>query len=74
MLCFFIECCQSLYFIKVSKIDAYSLNCASRSHEKVFYDSMKFWNDKEGMLWEIHNRLSSIIVTRDDGIHGTKFN
>jgi photosystem II stability/assembly factor-like uncharacterized protein len=40
----------------------------TESHEKVFYDSMNFWNDNEGILIgdPILNCLS-IVITRDGG-------
>jgi photosystem II stability/assembly factor-like uncharacterized protein len=42
-------------------------------HEKVFYDSMQFWNDKEGIAFgdPIENCLS-VIITRDGGETWTK--
>lgn len=37
-------------------------------HEKVFYDSMQFWNDKEGIaMGDPTDDCLSIIVTRDGG-------
>ncbi|QLE02078.1 oxidoreductase [Galbibacter sp. BG1] len=37
-------------------------------HEKVFYDAMKFWNDKEGIaMGDPIANCMSIIVTRDGG-------
>ena len=43
------------------------------NHEKVFYDSMDFWNDKEGIIIgdPIDNCLS-ILITRDGGKTWTK--
>lgn len=42
-------------------------------HEKVFYDSMQFWNDKEGIAFgdPVENCLS-VIITRDGGETWTK--
>ncbi|WP_284652995.1 WD40/YVTN/BNR-like repeat-containing protein [Flavobacterium terrisoli] len=38
------------------------------SHEKVFYDSMQFWNEKEGIaIGDPTNDCLSIIITRDGG-------
>ncbi|WP_104734114.1 WD40/YVTN/BNR-like repeat-containing protein [Hanstruepera ponticola] len=38
------------------------------SHEKVFYDSMKFWNAKEGIaIGDAFNGCLSVIITRDGG-------
>lgn len=53
---------------KVSKIDFTAKLVYQENHEKVFYDSMKFWNDNEGIAMgdPIRDRLS-IIVTRDGG-------
>lgn len=40
----------------------------TESHEKVFYDSMDFWNDKEGIaIGDPTEDCLSIIVTRDGG-------
>jgi len=37
-------------------------------HEKVFYDSMKFWNEYEGIaLGDEMNGCMSVIITRDGG-------
>lgn len=42
-------------------------------HEKVFYDSMQFWNDKEGIaIGDPTEDTFSIIVTRDGGETWTK--
>jgi photosystem II stability/assembly factor-like uncharacterized protein len=41
--------------------------------EKVFYDSMAFWNDKEGIaMGDPTNTCLSIIITRDGGDHWEK--
>jgi photosystem II stability/assembly factor-like uncharacterized protein len=40
----------------------------TEKHEKVFYDSMKFWNDKEGIaLGDPIDECFSILITRDGG-------
>ncbi|MEI7510256.1 MAG: oxidoreductase [Flavobacterium sp.] len=37
-------------------------------HEKVFYDSMQFWNDTEGIaVGDPINNCLSIVITRDNG-------
>jgi hypothetical protein len=37
-------------------------------HEKVFYDSMHFWNDEEGIaIGDPTENCLSIIITRDSG-------
>lgn len=53
---------------KVSKKDFTTKLVYREDSEKVFYDSMKFWNDKEGIAMgdPITNCLS-VIITRDGG-------
>lgn len=53
---------------KVSKKDFTTKLVYQENHEKVFYDSMQFWNDKEGIAMgdPIEDHLS-IIITRDGG-------
>jgi len=42
-------------------------------HEKVFYDSMEFWNDQEGIaIGDSMGGCLSIIITRDGGENWTK--
>ena len=42
-------------------------------HEKVFYDSMQFWNDQEGIaIGDPIDNCLSIIITRDGGEHWNK--
>jgi len=42
-------------------------------HDKVFYDSMEFWNDKEGIaIGDSMDGCLSVIVTRDGGNSWTK--
>ena len=42
-------------------------------HEKVFYDAIKFWNDKEGIaIGDPTDDCMSIIITRDSGNTWTK--
>ena len=42
-------------------------------HEKVFYDSMKFWNDQEGIaIGDTTDDCLSIIITRDGGFNWHK--
>jgi photosystem II stability/assembly factor-like uncharacterized protein len=53
---------------KVSKIDFTTTLVYQENHEKVFYDSMKFWNDKEGIaMGDPITDFLSIIITRDGG-------
>ena len=53
---------------KINKKDLSVKNVYIETHEKVFYDSMNFWNEKEGILIgdPIENCLS-ILITRDGG-------
>lgn len=42
-------------------------------HEKVFYDSMQFWNDNEGIaMGDPTDGCLSVIITRDSGATWTK--
>lgn len=56
------------FLYKVSKKDFTTKLVYQENHEGVFYDSMKFWNDKEGIAMgdPIEDCLSAII-TRDGG-------
>jgi len=53
---------------KISKKDFSTTLVYQENHEKVFYDSMQFWNNKEGIAMgdPIAGSLS-IIITRDGG-------
>lgn len=43
------------------------------NHEKVFYDSMQFWNDKEGIaIGDPIEGSFSVITTRDEGVSWQK--
>ncbi|WP_299887612.1 oxidoreductase [uncultured Lacinutrix sp.] len=43
------------------------------NHEKAFYDSMDFWNDKEGIaIGDPTDDCMSVIITRDGGATWTK--
>lgn len=43
------------------------------NHEKVFYDSMQFWNEKEGIaIGDPTADCLSVIITRDGGNHWAK--
>ncbi|MGO4816916.1 oxidoreductase [Flavobacterium sp. W22_SRS_FP1] len=53
---------------KVSKKNMATRLVYQESHEKVFYDSMKFWNDEEGIaMGDPITGCLSIIITRDGG-------
>lgn len=60
---------------KINKKDLMVNVVYQEKHEKVFYDSMKFWNDKEGIAMgdPIANCLS-VIITRDGGNTWQKVN
>jgi len=45
----------------------------TESHPKVFYDSMEFWNNKEGIaVGDFTDNCISILITRDGGDSWTK--
>lgn len=53
---------------KFSKDLAHRTLVYQENHEKVFYDSMQFWNEKEGMaIGDPTADCFSIIITRDGG-------
>lgn len=53
---------------KVSKDNLETKLVYQENHEKVFYDSMQFWNDKEGIaIGDPIDDCFSIIITRDGG-------
>jgi photosystem II stability/assembly factor-like uncharacterized protein len=53
---------------KVAKKDGTVKLVYQEHHEKVFYDSMQFWNDKEGIaMGDPIDESLSIIITRDGG-------
>lgn len=53
---------------KISKKDFATKLVYQENHEKVFYDSMKFWNNKEGIaMGDPITDCLSIIITRDGG-------
>lgn len=56
------------YIYKISKTDLSYQKVYSETNEKVFYDSMNFWNEKEGIVVgdPIEDCLS-ILITRDGG-------
>ena len=60
---------------KVSKKDFKTTLVYQENHEKVFYDSMQFWNNKEGIaMGDPINECLSIIITRDGGNTWNKIN
>lgn len=58
---------------RISKDNLETKIVYQENHEKVFYDSMQFWNDKEGIAVgdPVENTLS-ILITRDGGNSWTK--
>ena len=53
---------------KISKESRQSKLVYQEHHEKVFYDSMQFWNDKEGIaIGDPTANCLSILITRDGG-------
>ncbi|WP_299438828.1 oxidoreductase [uncultured Aquimarina sp.] len=53
---------------KVNKVTRETALVYREGHEKVFYDSMTFWNDKEGIaMGDPTDGCLSIIITRDGG-------
>ncbi len=53
---------------KISKIDLSYELVYQENHDKVFYDSMQFWNDKEGIaIGDPIEDSFSVITTRDGG-------
>ncbi len=53
---------------KIDKQNLSSKIVCQESHEKVFYDSMQFWNDKEGIaMGDPIDDCLSVVITRDGG-------
>lgn len=53
---------------KISKSEPVPALVYQERHEKVFYDSMQFWNDREGIaIGDPTGNCFSIIITRDGG-------
>lgn len=53
---------------KINKRDLSAKLVYKESHEKVFYDAMKFWNNKEGIaIGDPTQDCFSILITRDGG-------
>lgn len=56
------------YFFRISKDNLMTDLVYTEAHEKVFYDSMKFWNDNEGIaIGDPITDCLSILVTRNGG-------
>ncbi|MGL2964204.1 VPS10 domain-containing protein [Flavobacterium sp. RSB2_4_14] len=56
------------FIFQIDKSDLSLKKVYTENHEKVFYDSMNFWNDQEGIVIgdPIENCIS-ILITRDGG-------
>ncbi|MFV5689426.1 oxidoreductase [Flavobacterium sp. ZT3R25] len=58
---------------KIAKDGSGTILVYQENHEKVFYDSMQFWNDKEGIaIGDPISNCLSIITTRDGGASWNK--
>jgi len=58
---------------KISKEDLSYVLVYQENHEKVFYDSMQFWNEKEGIaIGDPIEGSFSVITTRDGGVSWQK--
>ena len=58
---------------KISKEDLSYVLVYQENHEKVFYDSMQFWNEKEGIaIGDPIEGGFSVITTRDGGVSWQK--
>ena len=58
---------------KISKEDLSYELVYQENHDKVFYDSMQFWNDKEGIaIGDPIEDSFSVITTRDGGVSWQK--
>ena len=58
---------------KISKEDLSYVLVYQENHEKVFYDSMQFWNEKEGIaIGDPIEDSFSVITTRDGGVSWQK--
>ncbi len=65
---FIINVANPALLYRVSKDDFSAKLVYQENHEKVFYDSMQFWNDKEGIaMGDPINDCLNIITTRDGG-------
>lgn len=56
------------YFFKVNKADLKIQKVYSENNKKTFYDSMNFWNNKEGIaIGDPTEDCLSLLITRDSG-------
>jgi photosystem II stability/assembly factor-like uncharacterized protein len=63
------------FIFKINKRNLKVKKVYSETNEKVFYDSMKFWNDKEGItIGDPTASCLSVLITRDGGNSWQKIN
>ena len=56
------------YIFKINKSNLSWKKVYTENHEKVFYDSMNFWNEQEGIaMGDPTENCLSILITRDGG-------
>jgi len=56
------------FIFKIDKSDLSVIKVYTENHEKVFYDSMQFWNEKEGIaIGDPTEDCLSILITHDGG-------
>ncbi len=61
------------FVFKIDKSDMNITKVYIENHEKVFYDSMQFWNESEGIaVGDPTDECLSIIITRDGGFSWKK--
>lgn len=65
---FLLSIASPAFLFKVSKTTLEPILVYQENSEKVFYDSMQFWNEKEGIaIGDPTENALSIIITRDGG-------
>jgi hypothetical protein len=67
------KCWNPALLYQISKEEKVKL-VYQENHEKVFFDSMQFWNNKEGIaMGDPIADCLNVIITRDGEIHGVKY-
>lgn len=70
---FLLSIANPAFLYKVSKTTLTPTLVYQENHDKVFYDSFQFWNDKEGIaIGDPVEGSLSIIITRDGGVNWSK--
>lgn len=70
---FLLSIANPAFLYKVSKSTLEPTLVYHEEHEKIFYDSMKFWNNNEGIaIGDPVEGTFSIIITRDGGSNWSK--